>query len=136
MIETLFLPPEGEEQIVAALLGDLPTMEAEPPNNTNSEDKGERGRRRKSFLDGMGEKTLYRRYGELDALVEAEKGLFFFFLAVAVVVVVVVVFFFFFFFYIDSDPGLLQAWHQSRMSDSNKTILSMGMLLFSFSFTF
>lgn len=88
MIETLFLPPEDEEQIVAALLDELSEVsdtendeldeiEVEHPNNTNSEDKARKGRRRKSFLDGMGEKTLHRRFGELDTLVEAGKGLFF-----------------------------------------------------------
>lgn len=78
-IEELFLPPEDEEQIALAVLDQFMTekidIEVEPATHTNDASKGEKGRRRKSFSDGLGEKTLKSRYSELDELVEAAEGI-------------------------------------------------------------
>lgn len=82
-IEAIFLPPDEDDAIAVALLGQalgegedlIEVDDNNNGNNNNANASQKKGRRRKSVSDGVCEKTLNNRFNDLDKLVKSENGI-------------------------------------------------------------
>lgn len=117
LIHQLFSPGEEDEVIALAVLGRELTNEERDDNinNTNSfaidfeDDPQQLKTRRKSFGDGLCNRTLKVRFADLDDKIIS--GTIYLLNSINCV---------------EEDTDLLLAWHEDRLSTNTQTILTIG----------